>query len=71
MFKNIIVTLWIAFDGQLYVKYALPLQHKCDIFTWWSVQEQYLHTPLDIVARKCTRVKDFRIDKRIFNYDKK
>lgn len=71
MFKVWIVTLWIAYDGQLYMKYALPLQHKCNVFTWWSVKEQYEHTPLDIVAMKCTRVKGFRIDKRIFNYDKK
>ncbi len=71
MFKIFIVTLWIEYQGKLWVKYALPLQGRCDVVTWWGVQEQYKHSPINIVAMKCTRVKDFKLDRRIYNYDKK
>tara|TARA_R100001086_G_scaffold199531_1_gene115748 strand:- start:179 stop:394 length:216 start_codon:yes stop_codon:yes gene_type:complete len=67
MFKVFIITLWIQYEGKLYTKYAMPLQSKCNQMLFWDIQEQYKNTPLSIVAMKCTKVKDFKLDKRIYN----
>lgn len=67
MFKAFIITLWIQYEGALYVKYALPFQSECNVFTWWSVQEQFEKSPMDIVAMKCTPLHKFKLDKRIYN----
>ena len=71
MFKLFIVTVWLEYQGKLWVKYALPLQSKCNVMTWWRVKDQYKNLPINIIAMKCTRVKDFKFDKRIYSYDKK
>jgi len=69
MFKIFIITLWLEYDGKLMIKYALPLQEKCNFITWWNIQEQFAQTPYHAVAMKCTKIKDFRIDKRIYSHE--
>ena len=49
MFKIFVVTLWLEYEGRLYMKYAVPLLAKCNVFTWWSVQEQFADSVVNVV----------------------
>ena len=46
MFKLFVVTLWLEYEGRMYVKYAVPLLSKCNVFTWWNVQEQFKNSKI-------------------------
>ena len=67
MFKIFIITLWFEYQDKLWVKYAMPLQSKCSNALFYDIKKQFDNTLIDIVAIKCTRIKDFKIDKRIYN----
>ena len=67
MFKIFIITLWLEYQDKLWVKYAMPLQPKCNDALFYNIQRQFDDTPINIVAIKCTRIKDFKIDKRIYS----
>ena len=69
MFKLFVVTLWLEYEGRMYIKYAVPLLSKSNVFSWWSVQEQFKNSKINLVAMKCTRFKDFRYDKRIYSLE--
>ena len=67
MFKIFIITLWLEYDGELYRKYALPLQSDCDLaYKHATIQFEKIKK-VKLVALKCTRLKDFRIDKTIYD----
>lgn len=67
MFKIFVITLWIEYQNKMWVKYAMPLQSKCNDALFYNIQKQFYDTPINIVAIKCTRIKDFNIDKRIYS----
>ena len=45
----------------------MPLQSKCNDGLFYDIKKQFDNSLIDIVAIKCTRIKDFKIDKRIYN----
>jgi len=67
MFKIFIITLWVEYQDKLWVKYAMPLQSKCNDTLFYDIKKQFDNSSIDIIALKCTRIKDFKIDKRIYN----
>jgi uncharacterized protein YggU (UPF0235/DUF167 family) len=67
MFKIFIVTVWFEYQNKLWVKYAMPLQSKCNDGLFYDIKKQFDNSSIDIVAIKCTRIKNFKIDKRIYN----
>ena len=57
------------YDDKLWVKYAMPLQDKCNQIFFWGVQEQFKNTSIDVVAIKCTPFNQFKLDKKIYSYE--
>ena len=69
MLELFIITLWLEFRGQLYVKYDLPLRSNCER-AFEEIKERYKDTPIKVVAIKCEPTEDFVFDEQIYKYTK-
>ena len=69
MLELFIITLWLEFRGQLYVKYDLPLRSNCERAVE-EITERYKDTPIRVVAIKCEPTEDFVVDEQIYKYTK-
>jgi len=65
MFEYFIITLWIEFNDKLYVTYDTSLRSNCKQAYYYH-KEKIQNTNQTLVALKCTNIKEFNLDKTIY-----
>lgn len=65
MLEYFIITLWIEFNDKLYVAYDKSLRSDCKQAYHYH-KEKLQNTNQTLVALKCTNIKEFNLDKTIY-----
>lgn len=66
MLEYFIITLWIEFNDKLYVTYDTSLRSNCKQAYHYH-KKRLESTNQTLVALKCTKIKEFNLDKRILD----
>lgn len=65
MLEYFIITLWIEFNDKLYVTYDTSLRSDCKQAYHYH-KKRLESTNQTLVALKCTNIKEFNLDKTIY-----
>ena len=65
MLEYFIITLWIEFNDKLYVTYDTSLRSNCKQAYHYH-KKRLENTNQTLVALKCTNIKEFNLDKTIY-----
>lgn len=65
MLEYFIITLWIEFNDKLYVTYDTSLRSNCKQAYHYH-KKRLESTNQTLVALKCTNIKEFNLDKTIY-----
>jgi len=66
MFDALIVTLWIEYNGQVYIKEADGMTSNCEATTN-NLFHRFEKLPMKLVAVKCDTAKSYNDRKEYFN----
>ena len=69
MLDLFVITLWLEFNGKLYVKYDFPLRSNCER-AFKEIKERYKKASIKIIAMNCEATEEFVFEKEIMKYTK-